>query len=179
MTKLIVLNVPKVLPEHKLPSNILKHCNLYKDKIARHSSLFAWICLNQHLDLANVKFNKNGKPFITDKKIYFSLSHSLNKVAIAISDKPVGVDIEVLLPHTICSLLSQRLLNPKQLNLYFEARDREIWFTKYWTQHEAYIKLKGDAINFTNLKTNITGKVKTKQIKDNHSLYFVSIAQKK
>lgn len=178
MTQLIVLDITKDLPEHKLPSNILKHCNLYKDKSARHSSLFAWITLGKNIDLTKVKFNKNGKPYSTDN-IFFSLSHSLHKIAIAISNKPIGVDIEVLLPHTISSLLSQRLLDSKQLKQYFNAKDREIWFTKYWTQHEAYIKLNGDVINFSNLKKHIDGLVKTKQIKDKSHLYFVSVAQKK
>lgn len=174
-----VLDIPKKLSPYNLPSSILKHCNLYKDEKAKNSSIFAWDTLGKYIDLTKVKFNENGKPYSLDKNVYFSLSHSLNKIAIAVSNKPIGIDIETLLPLTICRSLAQRLLNEKQLNNYFKAKDREIWFTKYWTQHEAYIKLNGDAINLKNLQQDVEGSVETKQIKDNHNIYFVSTVQKK
>lgn len=175
-----VYSIPNKLPKGNLPGKILKHCEAYKNKQALFASKFAWLCLGKYIDLKKVKFNKNGKPFLALNKKYFSLSHSFNKVAIAISDKPVGIDIESVMPISIVRVLAKRLLNEKELNEYFRARNPMVWFCKYWTQHEAYIKLTGDKVTFESFKQRIECSVKTQQIQGaDKRIYFVSVAQKK
>lgn len=173
-------NIPSVLPKAKLPSSILKHCNQYKDKYANQASLFAWSCLAKYVDLTKVKFNENGKPYLAGNEKYISLSHSLNMVAIAISNKPIGIDIETIIPLTVVRQLAQRLLDKKQLAQYFKAKDNCAWFTKYWTQHEAYIKMLGDKVTFSSFNQKINATIKTKQIKGKDKrIYFMSITEKK
>lgn len=173
-----VLEIPKTLPKHSLPTNIVDHCNIYKEEIMRHASLFAWISLSKYIDLTKVKFSKNGKPYLVGNKQYFSLSHSHEVIAIAVSNKPIGIDIESVLPSNIASLLASRLLTGKDLESYYKAKDRALWFTKYWTQHEAYLKLKDDQLNFINLKQPIKGKTNTKQIKSGDKIYLISKIEK-
>lgn len=174
-----VFNTPNKLPKCDLPKNILDHCNQYKDKYIKQASLFVWSCLDKYIELSKVKFSKNGKPIISSKK-YLSLSHSLNMVAIAVSNKPVGIDIETIIPFTIVRSLAQRLLNNKELALYHKAKDQCLWFTKYWTQHEAYIKLLGENVTFSSFNQKIKGEVTTKQIigKDKRT-YLLSVVEKK
>lgn len=171
--------VPSKLPKCDLPKNILKHCNNYKDKYVKQASLFAWSCLDKYVDLSKIKFNKNGKPILSNKK-FISLSHSLNMVAIASSNKPIGIDIETIIPFTIVRQLAQRLLNKKELALYFKAKDQCLWFTKYWTQHEAYIKLLGEKVTFSSFNQKINGNIKTKVIKGKDKrIYVLSVVEKK
>lgn len=175
--KVKVFQLPPKFGKYNLPTNIIKHCNIYKEETLRNSSKFAWFQLSKYIDLSKVKFTKNGKPI--HPKQYFSLSHSMNMVAIAISDKPVGIDIETLLPKNISTMLAARLLKGKELKQYYAAKDREIWFTKYWTQHEAYIKLIGDKLTIDTFKEPIKAKIKSKKIKaTDKRIYLLSIAEK-
>lgn len=172
-----VLKIPKVLPKHNLPINIVKHCNIYKEESMKHASLFAWITLSKYIDLKKVRFSKNGKPYLLGNKQYFSLSHTHEMIAIAINNKPIGIDIEYIIPSNISSMLASRLLEGKQLQSYYKAKDRPIWFTKYWTQHEAYIKLIDAKFNFNSLKHKLNCSIQTKQIKNRDKVLIVSIVK--
>lgn len=179
MTKVLIIDANGKQPNVVLPPNIQKHCNQYKDNKLKQTSLLAWKNLDKHIDLTKVKFNENGKPYILGNKVCFSLSHSLDLIALAISDKPIGIDVETIMPLPIVRQLAQRLLNKKQLSLYYKAKDNCVWFAKYWTQHEAHIKLNGDSISLANFKKELRCNIETKQIRKNNRLYFVSVAQKK
>lgn len=161
-----VFNVPAKLPKYNLPFNIVGHCNQYKDTYTRQSSIYAWMCLSKYIDLSKVKFTNNGKPYIIGNKKYFSLSHSFDKVAIAICNKPIGIDIEKILPLGIVSPLASRLLNGKDLTLYRNAKDQSLWFTKHWTKYEAFNKLKGDKLTFKSFTHKIKNKLVTKMIQN-------------
>ena len=170
-----VLKIPSKLPKHNLPNHIVKHCNRYKEERLKQASLFAWIKLSKYIDVAKVKFSKNGKPYLIDNKKYFSLSHSFNLIAIAIDNKPIGIDIEMLLPSNIASMLANRLLSGSKLIAYYKAKDREVWFTKYWTKYEAFCKLKDKPFNFNCFKHRLNGKFNSKQIKNNGRIFILTV----
>ncbi|XOD68787.1 MAG: 4'-phosphopantetheinyl transferase family protein [Flavobacteriales bacterium AspAUS03] len=50
-----------------------------------------------------VYYDVNGKPFLNEK-CHISLSHSCQRIAIAISDRPIGVDIEKCKPDKIFNI---------------------------------------------------------------------------
>lgn len=170
-----VLKIPNTLPKHNLPNHIVQHCYQYKEKQLRKTSLFAWIALSKYIDLTKVTFSKNGKPYLVGNKKYFSLSHSFNLVAIAIDNKPIGIDLEMLLPSNIASMLADRLLSDLKLKAYYKAKDREIWFTKYWTKYEAFCKLKDMPFNFDCFKQRLSAKFNSKQIKNNGQIFILTI----
>lgn len=170
-----VFNVPSKLPKCKLPKHILKHCNQYKDTYTRQASTYAWQSLSKYIDVNKVKFTKNGKPYLVGNKKYFSLSHSFNKVAIAIYNQPIGIDIERVIPFGIVSPLASRLLKGKELKDYHNAKNQSLWFTKYWTKYEAYNKLLGDRLSFETFKQKIIKNTKTKCLyKNSFVLTYVS-----
>ena len=78
-----------------------------------------------------------GKPYIEGNPVYFSLTHSGNRALIALSDKPVGVDLEIYRGRDRGSVVSR----------WSESEKAEISgekdFLKHWTAREAYIKLYG------------------------------------
>ena len=83
-----------------LGSELEAHLIAYKGKV-KHASCSAWSLLyktlcSSDLPIAEVCFSETGKPYFPDSLIHFSISHSHDLCAIAISDHPVGVDIEIV-----------------------------------------------------------------------------------
>ena len=119
----------------------------------RYQELLAGYLLYQHLGITSdeqIVRSEHGKPDIAPGyrcavKSHFNLAHSGSYVVLAISDKPVGVDIER--KDRLNWKVARRILRPDQLvGLESNKDDPErlqCEFTKYWTQYEAIIKLVG------------------------------------
>jgi hypothetical protein len=79
----------------------------------RKQSFFVWKLLEYALNDIGVKsFNfsfDNGRWFLTNNEVYFSLSHSFDMVAVAISSQFIGVDIEIVSDKLL--KLQKRYLN--------------------------------------------------------------------
>lgn len=98
----------------------------------------------------SVVFGKNnyGKPFAEGLAVEFNVSHSGDMVVCAVSDRPVGIDVEQIRPmrdsvaKRICSqeeleyLSDSSVGEEEQLNRFFEI----------WTAKEAYCKCVGTGI---------------------------------
>lgn len=97
--------------------------------------------LSQHISAPiNILRTENGKPYIEGDPLYFNISHSGDIAAIAVSDSPVGVDIEKIKGSTPKHLLS-RFSQREQGEIACEAD-----FFKHWTAREAFIKMKGETL---------------------------------
>ena len=87
-----------------------------------------------------------GKPFCrSHPHIYFSLSHSGNFVALAISDREVGIDIEKLRPAR--ENLVKRVCSQKEIDAISVSENPHVKFTEIWTKKEAYLKALGAGID--------------------------------
>lgn len=89
-----------------------------------------------------------GKPFLADSsEIHFNISHSDNWVICAISDLPIGVDIELIrgFSHEIL----ENVLSPLELAHYHSTPygQREKLFFTYWAAKESYLKALGLGLN--------------------------------
>lgn len=84
------------------------------------------------------KYTEKGKPYYDDKH-YFSISHTGGFVFVTYSNKPTGVDVELLReinPKFIYKVLAENEIN--------ENADFSTEFLKAWTLKEAYLKMKGE-----------------------------------
>ena len=79
----------------------------------------------------HISRNENGKPYIEGNPLYFSISHSGEHGVIAISEKPVGVDLEIF----------SRFCKEEQLEITSEKD-----FLLHWTVREAFIKMRGSSL---------------------------------
>ena len=87
--------------------------------------------------LPHIAKTPNGKPYFPcQPDIHFSLSHTKTHVLCAISDSPVGVDIE-----------SPRQISERAVNFFCSPEELE-YFTplELWVLKESYIKLKGGTL---------------------------------
>ena len=74
----------------------------------------------------------------------FSISHCKNAIAVALYDRPVGVDVESF-RHAEEPLL-KRTMNPEEQAEVRNATDPTEAFTRLWTRKEAVLKLRGTGL---------------------------------
>ncbi len=107
-----------------------------KNEERRRQSFFVWKLLEFALINKGVKnpsfVNNKGKWSLVDGVVKFSLSHSHNLVAVAIDDKNVGVDIEII---------SDKLLPlEKRYNTTLSGWDKLLYLSRCFTEEEAKFK---------------------------------------
>nr|QGT49799.1 hypothetical protein Melaina855_1860 [uncultured Candidatus Melainabacteria bacterium] len=79
---------------------------------------------------------RNRKPFFKSNEICFSISHSNNIVLVAFNNKNIGVDVEYMCPRNFSKIMNRYGKNDKS--------PTKIDFYRFWTLHEAEIKLGGN-----------------------------------
>lgn len=89
-----------------------------------------------------IKYNKNGKPLCDF--CFFSISHSGDFAAVAVSDNQVGVDIQI--PGGFKKREKYMLFSPVE-NGFVNAENSENRFYTLWTCKEAYIKAEGGTLS--------------------------------
>lgn len=100
------------------------------------------LCALTGKDKIEFLYTKNGKPYIKDNPFYFSLSHSGDFAAAAVSDCPVGIDIEAI--GEIKDSVIKRVCSDEEIS-YIKNTSKDSFY-KIWTYKEAYLKMTGDGI---------------------------------
>ena len=111
------------------------------------------------IDIKKQKFvlSPLGKPHLDNNSgVHFNISHSGEYVACAVSDKPVGIDIQKI--KKFKSKVAERVCNEKELRQIEESDDKESEFAKIWTQKEAVVKMYGLGIAKGDIKKCLEGK---------------------
>lgn len=98
-----------------------------------------------HCSASSFIFEKgeHGKPFLTDKKIHFNLSHSEDYIALAFSvDSPVGIDIEKQRPNARIESLVKRFFHPDEAQAFscLSEQEKSDFMFRRWTIREAFLK---------------------------------------
>ena len=91
------------------------------------------------------EYGEHGKPSIVGHpEIHFNVSHCREAVACAVSDHPVGIDVESI--QRFNESLVRFTMNDEEVSQTLSAPQPGIVFTRYWTMKEAYLKLTGEGI---------------------------------
>lgn len=121
----------------------------YKHTFGKFCCLKSWMMLNsvclQLLDKSPVTFlyNEHGKPYLENGP-HFSISHCKEGIAVAVSEKPIGIDIESI--RKADRELVTRVMNEREQALIKAQTDPLREFTRIWTQKEAIVKAQGVGI---------------------------------
>ena len=108
----------------------------------------AYLLLKKLLEEKNVtnpifKKAKYEKPYISNyPDTYFNLSHSGKYVMCAVSDTPIGVDIEYNDPHIDLNIARNYFFNTEYENIINSDNPSNEFF-KYWVLKESYMKYTG------------------------------------
>ena len=85
---------------------------------------------------------ENGKPQLVGSNLFFSLSHSGEGVVAAVSETPIGIDIEKIKP--IDEKLIDYVCNEKEKEYVLsEKANVDYRFLTVWTAKEAFYKKNG------------------------------------
>ncbi len=148
----------RVLLEQILPQERREKCYRLKDEKRREryliSSAFMQYGLSQTLDIPmrdiRYQYGINEKPMLADSLlektggIEFNLSHSGEYAVLAISDKPVGIDIERKTERY--KSVAKQFFREEEYTDVISAdteEERKRRFLEYWTMKEAYVKWDG------------------------------------
>ena len=124
----------------------------YKHAFGQYACLKSYLLLQDLLrehygiegDLV-FSYNEHGKPMLKEvSNIHFSISHCKEAIAVAVADRPVGIDVETL--RMPSEALAEKVMD-KGEKLRFDISDTpKDFFTAIWTAKEAVMKCRGTGI---------------------------------
>ena len=123
----------------------------YKHLFGQFACLKSYVMLREMLESRGLSHpflfekNEHGKPFLKGHPdSHFNISHCKNGIIVAVSDNPIGVDIESY--RNVSDSLIRYTMNEEEQRLIHESDDPIRTFTEYWTKKEAVFKLRGTGI---------------------------------
>ena len=170
----------------------LKHCvsAQRREQAMRYSHVFGQYCcmkayemlqellkeVSNNEETLEFLYNEYGAPYLQDGP-YFSISHCKAGIAVAVSEKPIGIDIEAVREPK--EGLVSKTMNTEEYTSIIADSSPDWAFIRLWTQKEAYLKMKGTGI-ISDLKLVLTDAQDAEfRSYDNNDLqYVVTIAEK-
>ena len=124
----------------------------FKHEQGRKTCAMAYLLLCEALrqeyvitELPVFEYGEHGKPFIVGRPdIHFNFSHCREAVICAVSDQPVGVDVESIREYK--ESLARYTMNDQELEQIARAERPDVEFIRLWTMKEAVLKLSGRGI---------------------------------
>ena len=115
--------------------------------VAAYNLLWRALRSEQGIDEAPVFiYDPHGKPALQGRQdIHFSLSRCHEAVACAVSEHPVGIDIETTEHYTI--EVARHVMNDVEIRQIESSAQPAVTFTRLWTMKESLYKLTGDDNN--------------------------------
>ena len=86
-----------------------------------------------------------GKPYIENHEVEFNVSHSGEYLAIAVSEFPVGVDIQE--PKNIKDGMFRKVVQEEETELIGDNRQKD--FLRLWTLKESFVKAEGKGLRIS------------------------------
>ena len=100
-------------------------------------------------------YEEFGKPYLPGYPVHFSLSHTKNAVACAVSDCPIGVDVQEKVEYS--PRLADRICSDAERTALENAKDKDLALTALWTKKEALAKCNGKGLGerFSSLEEGV------------------------
>jgi 4'-phosphopantetheinyl transferase len=107
--------------------------------------------LNQEPKAIQFGEEKNHKPIVqtaSTSPIHFNLSHASNVAVVAVSDRPVGIDVEWMNPVLVTKEMVDQFMSEEEKSIFFRLplSQRKKAFYHCWTRKEAYLKALGEGL---------------------------------
>ncbi len=127
--------------------------------------------------LADMQLSKSENGKWTSPCVEFSLSHSHDAVCVAVSRKPVGVDIELLQSKINTERFCERILTDKETAEYQKLTENKLEFllTK-WSQKESLFKISGEKSFLPKEQDTQKGNVVSRTVNVAGKEYILSVA---
>ena len=122
----------------------LKNKQKRKESILAFSLLMSVLKKEFEIECFSFKYNKNGKPYLTEEEVCFNVSHCKNAVVVGASVDKIGVDVECIQKPRESVLA--RIFSGEERDFINKSIDPSFTFTKIWTEKEAKAKCLGWSI---------------------------------
>ena len=165
----------------KLHSSVREHCDKYTDIKMKKISAFAYFKMLEFvfetykINLYDHEISFEGKPHFTDYKMFFSLSHEDNLVAVIIDDeKECGID----LTRSVTNLkLADKILSKAEKEQYagIADEDKPEYISRKWAMKEAYGKKTG--LGLCDQVYNTTVEMPLKKVTYKDSIYYLCFTE--
>lgn len=165
----------------KLHSSIREHCDKYTDLTMKKTSAFAYykmlelVLETYNINLFDREMSFEGKPHFVDYKMFFSISHEDDLVAVLIDDeKECGIDLSRRVSNT---KLADKILS-KAEKVQFEGvadADKEEYIARKWAMKEAYGKKIGKGL--CDQVFNTTVEMTLKRVTYQDRVYYLCITE--
>lgn len=165
----------EVVPQYKKERILQNRCPEKGDMILLGGALSVFM-LQKYFGIPAEKqeigCGAHGKPYLLGyPDVHFSISHSGKWAACAVSDRPVGIDVQEIRPFV--PKVAERVCTAEELAEIAESTDPTSAFTRLWTQKEAVLKKYGFGMQ-GDMKTCLKGEtVFSKQ----EGSYWLSISE--
>lgn len=125
----------------------------FKHELGRRTCVAAYLLLRKALhevygitEKPIFEYGEHGKPFIIGHpEIHFNMSHCKEAAICAVSDRPIGVDVESVREYK--ESLARYTMNEEELHQIINAPRPDVAFTRLWTMKEATAKMTGTGIS--------------------------------
>lgn len=108
----------------------------------RELAAHAWPTWIDHMGW-KVVLGEFGKPaFEAHPEVHFNLAHTRGAAVVAVSDQPVGVDIEAI-GRLDKRIVARHFTEREQQYVDFNTEGAPVRFTEIWTRKEAFVKWLG------------------------------------
>ena len=150
MIKVYLAKMPDSKIENLHSKERMEEINLTKSESVKKEKYWVWKVLEKAIEYENfspkeVNFYKDGFGKWKSSNLEFSLTHSGDFVGVAISDTPVGIDLQKLV-LTNPDKFANRFLNENDLAKYLAVTESEkiAFLISHWAKLESAFKLFGD-----------------------------------
>lgn len=134
-----------------LPENRRTRALRYRRTIDRWNCVITYLMLLYGLRECfgitsfEIAYEKFGKPFLSEyPQIYFSISHCDKGCAVAMSNRPIGVDIQDIRPFS--RDVAKWICCQQELSELMSCSEQEQLFAKIWAAKECYGKMIGTGL---------------------------------
>ena len=162
----IIKTVVKVKMRVKIFEKPLIYAEFFSFKLTKkqqheisHKLLDDMLYENYGIKNPKFEYGEYGKPFLAEyKNIFFSISHCNKAVCVAISEKNIGTDIEIIRKYS--ESVVRRVFTEKEASELEKTAEKDKFFFQIWTLKESIIKFDGRGISYgmKNIEINLKNK---------------------
>lgn len=170
MYKLYLFEQPERVPDDfitcallLLPEYRCQKVMRYRQPIDRKNSVIAYLMLKIALKECfqitefELRYGRYGKPYLEwYPKIHFNISHCRHGCIVAVSDRPIGVDIQEI--RSFSWKVAEQVCCEEELHLLKNSSDRAKEFTRIWTMKESFVKMTGVGMQMEMKHVNVLHK---------------------
>lgn len=167
--KLYIADIRQITPDRisELSEQRAQRALRYRTADDKKRCIAGGLMINRFLNGAVISNNEYGKP-VADNGLHFNLSHSGDYVIFAVSDSPVGCDIQKT--EFIKSESAGRIVFcDNEMHKLSTATDKTGEFYRLWTKKESLLKCIGKGFHRPAKSVDVSGSIYSE---NGQSYYF-------